>query len=122
MQSAYYFANCNGGNALGQYGACGLRHLRAIVPRVFHSGGIDMGDFKTARTLATSLLIAGLCISHDLLPLPVSTGARHYVGSNARHFAEFDIVGMHNGWFPIANVHRGIGGLSMIGYDDVNRN
>ena len=45
MQSAYYFANCNGGNALGQYGACGLRHLRAILPPVFHSGGIDMGDF-----------------------------------------------------------------------------
>ena len=60
MQSAYYFANCNVGNALGQYGACGLRHRRAIVPLVFQCGDIDMGDFKTARTLATSLLIAGL--------------------------------------------------------------
>ena len=166
MQSAYYFANCNGGNALGQYGACGLRHRRAIVPPVFHRGDIDIGDFKTARTLATSLLIAGLCISHDLLPLPVPTAyaasangrgcnisgwsetaldigkkvtvratpsaigqiscrlptdAHHFVGSNAKHLVEFDIVGMHSGWFPIANVHKGIGGLSMIGHDDVNR-
>ena len=60
MQSAYYFSNCNGGNALGQYGACGLRHRRAMVPLVFHRGDINMGDFKTARTLATSLLIAGV--------------------------------------------------------------
>lgn len=167
MQSAYYFANCNGGNALGQYGACGLRHRRAIVPPVFHRSDIDMGDFKTARTLATSLLIAGLCISPDLLPLSVPTayvasangrscnisgwseaaldigkkvtvretpsaighiscrlptGARHFVGSNAKHLVEFDIVGMHNGWFPIANVHRGFCGLSMIGCDDVSGN
>ena len=50
----------------------------------------------------------------------LSTGVLHFVGSNAKHLGEFEIVGMHSGWFPIANVHKGIGGLSMIGYDDVN--
>lgn len=43
-----------------------------LYRRYFHSGDINMGDLKTALTLATALLTAGLCISPVVLHVPAS--------------------------------------------------